>query len=406
MQLRKLIYLVALVLAPGLAGADGYRLDVNDRLNIRVYQWISAESTVEEWPAATGEFWVGPDGAISVPLLGQVAVAGKTTAELSQLLSDELRQKYALTDVPSVSVEIAKYRPFFITGDVSNPGQYDFIPSLTVQQAVSLAGGTQDISRNSLGESRVLLNATGSLRLLQAERDRLLVKRARLEAERTGSDVIPEPLGVSSADRLALIMAEEEAILRTRTKQLNSDLEGLERQKTLLQAEVEALEEKEQNLERQRQIGQQELDQSRQLIERGLAASSRLNDDERYMVELDSRILDLSTQLLRARQGIAEVEADAAALRVERDAEINLESQKIDADLEEIERRIVTDQSIIAQAAGNIAEIGPPGAEMFDIEYRIARVENGEQTSMTVDGWTPVKPGDVLEVRKSLLPMQ
>ncbi|NSX54904.1 polysaccharide biosynthesis/export family protein [Sulfitobacter sp. 1151] len=388
------------------AMAETYQLGVNDRLNIRVYQWISAEGVVLDWPSASGEFVVGPEGTISVPLLGEIEADGQTTSLLATVIADELLQKYALTDPPSVSVEIAKFRPFFIGGDVMGSGQYDYIPGLTVGQAVTLAGGTVDMSRNTLGENRIFLNATGSLRLLQAERDRLLVKRARLDAEENGLQSVVAPDGVSSPTRLDLIMAEESDILKTRILQLASDLDGLERQKNLLQAEVEALEDKEDNLARQREIGEQELEQSQQLISRGLAASTRVNEDERYLVDVDSRILDLSTQLLRARQGIAEVEAEAAALQVERDAEVYLESQKIDAELEEIERRMVTDQSIITQAAGNIAEMGGPGMQLFSVEYRISRREDGQAVTITVDEWAEVKPGDVLNVRKSLMPMQ
>jgi len=42
---------------------------------------------------------------------------------------------------PDVSVEVDRYRPFFAMGEVSASGQYDFVPGMTVQQAVAVAGG-------------------------------------------------------------------------------------------------------------------------------------------------------------------------------------------------------------------------------------------------------------------------
>jgi polysaccharide export outer membrane protein len=42
---------------------------------------------------------------------------------------------------PSVAVEIESYRPFFILGEVAAPGQYPYVPNMTVESAVAIAGG-------------------------------------------------------------------------------------------------------------------------------------------------------------------------------------------------------------------------------------------------------------------------
>ena len=42
---------------------------------------------------------------------------------------------------PSVAVEIEVYRPFFVLGEVTYPGQYPFVPNMTVENAVAIAGG-------------------------------------------------------------------------------------------------------------------------------------------------------------------------------------------------------------------------------------------------------------------------
>jgi polysaccharide export outer membrane protein len=42
---------------------------------------------------------------------------------------------------PSVAVEVEAYRPFFILGEVAAPGQYPYVPNMTVESAVAIAGG-------------------------------------------------------------------------------------------------------------------------------------------------------------------------------------------------------------------------------------------------------------------------
>jgi polysaccharide export outer membrane protein len=88
----------------------------------------------------TGQFKVSDQGDIAMPLLGNVHAAGNTPGQLSRQISGQLKAK-ELVNNPSVSVEILNYRPVFILGEVTRPGQYPYQPGMTVQQAVSMAGG-------------------------------------------------------------------------------------------------------------------------------------------------------------------------------------------------------------------------------------------------------------------------
>jgi polysaccharide export outer membrane protein len=88
----------------------------------------------------TGLFTVNDRGNISVPLLGDVPAKGKTTDQLALTISTELEQRKILNS-PSVSVEIAKYRPVFILGEVKTPGQYPYEPGMTALTLVAIAGG-------------------------------------------------------------------------------------------------------------------------------------------------------------------------------------------------------------------------------------------------------------------------
>lgn len=88
----------------------------------------------------TGEFRVDDQGRIALPLLGSVTAAGQTSQQLDDRIAQGLRDKKLIRD-PSVSVEVVAYRPIFVLGEVSKPGQYPYQPGMTMLTAVAVAGG-------------------------------------------------------------------------------------------------------------------------------------------------------------------------------------------------------------------------------------------------------------------------
>ncbi|MDH5722382.1 MAG: polysaccharide export protein [Alphaproteobacteria bacterium] len=87
----------------------------------------------------SGEFTVDSTGSISFPLIKETKVSSLTTKALEDLITEKLSPQY-LVD-PKVSIEVIDYRDIFILGEVRTPGKYDYIPGLTVQKAIAIAGG-------------------------------------------------------------------------------------------------------------------------------------------------------------------------------------------------------------------------------------------------------------------------
>ena len=106
-----------------------YHLDAGDRLRVVVYGQEGLTNT----------YAVGAGGSITMPLIGWVRARGRTTAGLAAEISAKLRAGFIRE--PSVAVEIEAYRPFFILGEVAAPGQYPYVPNMTVESAVAIAGG-------------------------------------------------------------------------------------------------------------------------------------------------------------------------------------------------------------------------------------------------------------------------
>lgn len=111
------------------AEAGVYKLGGGDQLRIVIY----GEEDL------SGEFKVDGAGWVSMPLIGVVRVSGLTVRELEDAVREKLLDGY-LKD-PRVSAEVLKYRPFYIDGEVGEPGEYPFRQGLTIRQAASLAGG-------------------------------------------------------------------------------------------------------------------------------------------------------------------------------------------------------------------------------------------------------------------------
>jgi len=114
---------------PPVAHDPAYRLDAGDRLRIVVYGQ----------EGLTNSYLVDAGGSITMPLIGAVAARGRTPAELSAAIAARLRNGYIRQ--PYVAAEVEAYRPFFILGEVAAPGQYPFVPNMTVESAVAIAGG-------------------------------------------------------------------------------------------------------------------------------------------------------------------------------------------------------------------------------------------------------------------------
>jgi polysaccharide export outer membrane protein len=108
---------------------SAYRLDAGDKLRVVVYGQ----------EGLTNSYAIDAGGAITMPLIGSVPARGRTPAGLAAEITGRLRNGYIRE--PSVAVEIESYRPFFILGEVAAPGQYPYVPNMSVESAVAIAGG-------------------------------------------------------------------------------------------------------------------------------------------------------------------------------------------------------------------------------------------------------------------------
>jgi polysaccharide biosynthesis/export protein len=106
-----------------------YVLDAGDSVRVTVFDQASLSNT----------YAVDQAGYISFPLVGSVPARGRTAKQLEGDIAVQLRQGYLRS--PDVSVEMDRYRPIFVLGEVGAAGQYSYVPGFTVQKAIAVAGG-------------------------------------------------------------------------------------------------------------------------------------------------------------------------------------------------------------------------------------------------------------------------
>jgi polysaccharide export outer membrane protein len=102
----------------------------------------------------SGDYQLDQGGQISLPLAGTIKAQGLTQNELEQELAKKFRTQY-LRD-PKVTVTITTQRPYYIIGEVKNPGQFVYQSGLNVLTALAVAGGpTYRANRNTVEVQRL-----------------------------------------------------------------------------------------------------------------------------------------------------------------------------------------------------------------------------------------------------------
>ncbi|WP_218352168.1 polysaccharide biosynthesis/export family protein [Alteromonas lipotrueiana] len=160
-NLRLILGILSAVWVLGVSAQQGnpsmsqYRLGVGDEILIEVFGQsnLSMQSRL-------------PDvGTINYPFLGELKLVGLTVSEVEKTIYQGLKGDYLVN--PSVAVSIVEYRPFFIDGEVKDPGGYPYQPGLTVNKAAALAGGYTE--RAARSDVQIIREKNGRQTSLEVE---------------------------------------------------------------------------------------------------------------------------------------------------------------------------------------------------------------------------------------------
>lgn len=371
---------------PASARAD-YQLDSGDILEISVFG-------VEDF---TRRATVNIDGNLSVPVLGEVPARGLSISELRRKIAHDLDEVQAFRG-PHVTVELIEHRPFYISGDVSQPGAHPYRPGLTVRHAIALAGGYDALryrAENPLLAAPEMQSRYESLWIdLVARQARVLSLQAELDdLTDIDLDILYEaPLPRRSVEELARLEKRELAL---RQNDHRKEVAHLERAIVQAATAVESLQEfvtqQEASLELQSAASERAVEQSA----RGITTSIRVEEERRALATLRGQYMDALARLTVSRREHEEARRQLDRAGDERQQRLVRELIDATAQLEQIRSQLKAagERLIFVGALKSQLRRGDGGPEITIFRQS----ENGQERVPATED-TAMLPGDILDV--------
>jgi polysaccharide biosynthesis/export protein len=384
---------LAVLLFPAALSAESvdsraYRLTAGDRITVTVFGQ----------PELSGDVLIDDTGAVTIPLTDPIEVKDLTLLECQKRIGDRLAD--GILRKPSVSVRIAELRPLYVLGDVRLPGAYPFRYSSTIQSAVALAGGfgPGELLRNTAASEFLL--AEERVRQLTLQKSTLLVRKARLEAQRDGQDTfLPPAFADASEDKdIIEIVTNERDIFSTQGAILRDQIDLLRSQKPHLQEQIEANTEQGNAGKKQLDMIRQQIDRYEKLVKQGLGTQ---NNDFQFRVlegNQEATVWRLLSDVSRLQMQSGDLDFKIQEVEAAFKRQVATELQETRDRLNELEVTLpasVRIRDVKLQYAGGAAQ---GGKHLISI----TRTRNGHSVVLDANETTPVEPGDVIDVKHEM----
>ena len=372
-----------------LADGQAYRVGANDVLQVTVYGQ----------PSLTGLYPVDVGGNIGYPVVGNISVSGLTTNEISEKITETLSQHIpGLTATATVN----QYAPVFVVGDVKAPGKYQFRPGMVALELMALGGGAGKAETQALTAGMQLITAQQEYADLQMQIIAMTIRRARFEAELNGVDFSYDLPDQPTANRETVALMQkmlegEKTLFNVRRNNLVAERKALEAQVASYGDEIETLQQSIKLHDTEIGLLQENVDSSKSLVERGLAAKSSLRDMERDLSATRRAALELASFLARARQNQLAVQQRIANLDETRKSEAATSLQDIDLNMARMEHRSNSQLQAMAEIAKSSGTIASSTLRQ-KLVISISRLVDGNFQEIVANERTEIKPGDILRV--------
>jgi len=379
------------VSAEPVGDSRAYRLAPGDRIAVMVFGQAEL----------SGDILVDAAGNILLPFIGPIEVKGLTVNECQELIHDQLAN--GILKQPSVSVRLSELRPLYVLGDVRVPGVYPFRYGSTIKSVVAAAGGFGLAERLQGATISDFLLADERVRQLSLQKRSLLVRRARIEAQRDGMNTFSPSAARNPAEAsdFAEMAANEKDTFDSQLALLQNQLDLLRSQKPRIQSEIEALNALITTNKRQLQYIREHAEQYSKLVKQGLGLANS---------ELQFRITEANyeNELWKLTAQVSRLEMDTGDLDLKiHEAEASFKKQ-IFAELRDVRERLreldVTLPSARKIRAAKLQQVSA-GVEAAR-SISVTRARDGEATVFQATETTSLDPGDVIDVKILLPQMQ
>jgi polysaccharide export outer membrane protein len=380
------------LLADPIGDSAAYKLAPGDRITVTIFGQ----------PDLSGDMLIDNAGNIVLPFLEPLAVRGLTILECQQFIRDRLAD--GILRQPSVSVRVSELRPLYVLGDVRTPGAYPFRYGSTAQSAVALAGGfglAEPLQNTAVTE---FLLADERVRQLTFQKQTLLIRRARLEAQRDGLSTFspPTPSGATENKDIPGIVANEKDVFEAQGAILRSQLELMRAQKPRLEKEIEAENQQIAAGTKQLEAIKQETDRIDRLVKQGLATQN-----VGFQLKVSEASQEMNVWRLMAEVSRLQIASGELDLKIQ-DAEASFKKQAV-VELREARERL-NELEATLPSAREIRDVKLQYAGgVINVAVRrsiaVTRTRNGQSAVFEATETTALEPGDIVEVKR-LLPRE
>jgi len=266
----------------------------------------SLEISIVSLPELRQRAQVNLEGQVTYPLIGSLHVAGYSLADIQSKIKNELTNKSVRSRTPDgservvyiypeeVSVTVAEYRPVYVNGDVSKPGEIPYRPSMTVRQAVALAGGLDVLKFRARDPNLEEFDLRSERSLLRMEHTRQQVMIARLSAELKGDKRLETAEEADTAHQFSDIEKAQTEQLVLALRDHDQEIKSLGRSLQQMQAQANTLERLQEQMTQGYQQQAAEVTRLRASFERGLASVARISEEQRALAFASERLLPRS----------------------------------------------------------------------------------------------------------------
>jgi polysaccharide biosynthesis/export protein len=368
-----------------------YRLMPGDKLSVVVF----------DQKDLSGDFVIDGAGEIMLPLAGRAKVAGLTIVGAQQLIEDRLSNGILVH--PTVSVKVAEYRPIFVTGYVRKPGNYPFIFGISVKSAIATAGGEGESgeyrSADAAAEADAIV-ADERVRQLETEGLALLVRKARLEAQRdeAATFVMPQLVGFDPTNvAFATVYSAEDNAFRGLVEAYQSQLKALEAQRPRIEAEIQAVNGQINDVKQRLEIVSQRLAEYEDYAARGYVRKPIVIEQQIQKSLVQAELSRLKAELARLQQNMGDLESRKAEIKAGYQRQILSELQAASQRLLDINATLGTARQLRRL---RVQYVGFHGDRVKEVKVRLTRTRPESVTTFDATEDTKLEPGDVVEIRR------
>ena len=351
------------------------------------------------------------DGNASFPLIGAIKAAGISVSELQHHVRAQLpgkvfrrrtedgRESQVALSPDEITVTVAEYRPIYLKGDVARPGAQTFRPSITIRQAIALAGGFDTMRFRSRDPFLESADFRADYNSLLTEFARQQVRIGRLKAQLADESQIDRHGFVEVPIQKSVVAQIEDLEARELTSRNDDHAKEKAHWQQAIKVQdrrIAALADDAEKEDQGARADANDLLDMQDKFKRGLIPMVRLNDSRRFTLLSASQSLQTAAQLALAQRERGEMARNLQ--RVDDQRRINLLKELQDAEvaLANIRSRLqaVGEKLMYAGVVKSQLVSGAGGKP----DLRIFRNANNVPQVLDADENTPLMPGDVVEV--------